>query len=762
MAGVFLSYAREDAAKAKSLARALERAGHGVWWDRHIRGGSQFAGAIEQALRNADAVLVLWSKTSVDSPWVRDEASEGRDSDRLVPVVLDGSRPPIGFRQYQSIDVSGWNGKGEPKQFGELLSAISDKAEAPADPDGAREQIPDAAATKSGKPFRITAAIIALAALAVLVIGGWLYTSRDSAAAETPTIAVLPFADLSPGGDKAYFAEGVAEAILSMLAREPGLNVIGRTSSWQFKDRSADLGAIREALGVTHVLEGSARTSGDQLRMSVRLLDASTGRQIWAEDYQRRMSNIFAVQDEIGRAVAERLKGTLAVAVRSERQVTKVDTYALYLAARAEMRERKAPNLRKALELAKQVIAADPNYAPGHAIFAEILWLLSDRIYGNIPRGQIEALARPHAMRAIRLAPRSAEGYAALGAIYVWDKPQAAVEPLRRAISLDPSRGELRLWLALAYGELGRNEEALQQYRAVTEMEPLWGTPLLSYIPALTGAGRFDEAAALLDKFESRGGSRALATRMRSEIAGMRGDYSEAARFARLAVEIDPDTIRGASALAEAYFYLGLKRQAEQMSRNWHPYVQLLISGDQARLAEAVRDAGSAIWTQPHPDLAIGALASQRDWATIANLYEKRPESAEDLCASSNLDLALNVGMALREAGRSDEAATILGCIKESLAKGARGPIRPVNLPDKRIAVLNAQISALERQPRAAFDALGRAIDLGFRTPYATGLSDFPAFDAFRSTSEYELLDARLKQLIAGERQQVLRQLRGS
>ena len=113
MASVFLSYSREDGEKAEAVAAALERLGHSVWWDRQLQGGSRFSQEIDQALKRSDAVLVLWSHSSVESAWVQDEASEGRDSGRLVPVVLDESKPPLGFRQYQLIDLSGWKGRGK-------------------------------------------------------------------------------------------------------------------------------------------------------------------------------------------------------------------------------------------------------------------------------------------------------------------------------------------------------------------------------------------------------------------------------------------------------------------------------------------------------------------------------------------------------------------------------------------------------------------------------------------------------------------------
>src|SRR5688572_27211228 len=113
MASVFLSYDHDDAAKARSIAIALEKAGHSVWWDRHIKGGSQFSMEIEQALNAAAVVVVLWSQQSVGSAWVRDEAAAGRDTGRLVPAMIDGTAPPLGFRQYQAIDLSRWKGRGK-------------------------------------------------------------------------------------------------------------------------------------------------------------------------------------------------------------------------------------------------------------------------------------------------------------------------------------------------------------------------------------------------------------------------------------------------------------------------------------------------------------------------------------------------------------------------------------------------------------------------------------------------------------------------
>lgn len=743
MASVFLSYAREDAAKARSLAGALERAGHDVWWDRHIRSGSEFAGAIEEALKRADAVLVLWSEQAVCSSWVRDEAAEGRDSGRLVAAVLDGSRPPIGFRQFQSTDLSGWTGRGVPKQVGELLSAIEEIRPDPKEPEQQIESQPQRSASRR----YVLVAAVALLIAALVAAGGWLLWGRDAAStAGTPTLAVLPFADLSPNRDKSYFSEGVAEEILSVLARDPGIRVIGRSSARQFQDSSSDLQGIRKALGVTHVLEGSARTSGDDLRMSVRLIDASDGSQVWAEDYQRKMSNIFAVQAEIGRAVAERLSGSLSRRVRDARpQSTGADTYTLYLAARAKMRERTEPALKEALRLARRVVAADPNYAPGHAIFAELIWLLSDENYGSIPIAQARQIAMRHAQRAIKLAPD------ALGTV---PPAERAVAALRKAIELDPSRGELRLWLASALQEMGRNVAALEQLRAAVAMEPIWATAVRNLANTLAASGRYEEAERVVREFESRGGAPAHAALGRSQIAWMKGDLSEAIRYSEMVTRSQPELLSASPSHPFLYHDAGLFSRATSLAKDDDPRLRLFVSGQYRELAQRVKREG--LWEQSEAWIGLDALVLTRDWAAIETLYDDRPASARDLCRHPiGMQGRIHVATALKARGRAKEAAQLLDCVRKEIDIQSDGPIRSMFFAEMWLPAASAQIHSLQGNHAAAFREMNQAYRLGFWTPHSSGLSYFPAFDSYRSTREYRDLDARLKRRTAAERQQV-------
>ncbi|MBA3576967.1 MAG: TIR domain-containing protein [Sphingomonas sp.] len=750
MASVFLSYAREDAAKAEALAAALERAGHDVWWDRHIRSGSEFAGAIEEALKRAGAVLVLWSEESVRSSWVRDEAAEGRDSGRLVAAVLDGSRPPIGFRQFQSTDLSGWTGRGTPKQVGELLSAIEEIQPNPHDQE---TRSPVKARRSASRPFVLVAAV-ALVVTALVAAGAWLFWTRDSAsAAETPTLAVLPFTDLSPQRDKAYFAEGVAEEILSVLARDPGIKVIGRSSSRQFQDSSSDLHGIRKALGVTHVLEGSTRTSGDDLRMSVRLIDASNGRQLWAEDYAKRMSNIFAVQAEIGRAVAKRLSGSLSRGARGAGpQSTAVDTYTLYLAARAKMRERTEPSLKQALQLAKRVIASDQRYAPGHALYTELLWLLSEHNYGTLPIDEVREVGKRHALLSIKLAPQQAEGHAALGVLAEGDE---AIAALKKAIELDPSRSELRLWLAGAYDDIGRNSEGLEQHRAAVAMEPIWAPAVRNLANTLAASGRYKEAEAAVREFESRGGAPAQAALNRAGTSWLAGDLSEAVRHSEAAARLQPDVLSSIPVMPLLYHDIGLFERAGALARR-EPRLRLYASGKYDDLADTVKSEG--LWGHAYEWLAIDALARIRDWASLATFYDGRTGSARQDCSDRlGTSAMIHFATAFKARARNQDAARLLDCVKKIVALQSRGPIRSQIYPGMYLAQLSAEIHALEGNGPAAFREMSRAVRLGMSTPHTLGLSFYPAFDQYRSTPEYRDLDALFKRRTSAERQQLNR-----
>jgi adenylate cyclase len=240
MARIFLSYAREDVETARKLAGALADAGETVWWDRHVHGGANFSNEIDRELKNAEVVVVLWSPASISSAWVQDEAAEGRDSGRLVPAILDSTKPPLGFRQLQCIDLSAWEKNGRKEPIDDLLEAFSKMAGSEA----------RAAAVQSG---RAPAAI---------------------------SICVLPFVNLSDDSEQEYFSDGITEDVITDLSKISALEVVARNSAFTFKGKVIDAKEVARTMDVSHVVEGSVRKSGSRLRISAQLIAGDTGRHL--------------------------------------------------------------------------------------------------------------------------------------------------------------------------------------------------------------------------------------------------------------------------------------------------------------------------------------------------------------------------------------------------------------------------------------------------------------------------------------------------
>lgn len=335
MARVFLSYAREDVETARKLAGVLADAGQTIWWDRHVHGGANFSVEIDRELKNAEVVMVLWSPASIASAWVQDEAAEGRDSGRLVPAVLDSIKPPLGFRQLQCVDLSSWNKDGRTEAINDLLLAISKIA---------------------GDE---TAAKVEVVAIPAQI-----------------SICVLPFVNLSDDSEQEYFSDGITEDIITDLSKISALEVVARNSAFTFKGRVIDAKEVARTMDVSHVVEGSVRKAGSRVRISAQLVAGDTGRHLWAERYDRDLTDIFAIQDEISHAIVEALQLTLLPEEKKaieERGTSNAEAYRLYLMARQQWVSGAFGYLRRdeAIErICRQAVTLDPGYAQAWALMA--------------------------------------------------------------------------------------------------------------------------------------------------------------------------------------------------------------------------------------------------------------------------------------------------------------------------------------------------------------------------------------------------------
>ena len=310
-------------------------------------------------------------------------------------------------------------------------------------------------------------AALCVAAAAAIVL--WIVAAQTDAVRESTSIAVLPFADLSPGRDQQYLADGIAEEILNVLSRVTTLRVIARTSSFSFRDKDADVRRIGEVLGVTHVLEGSVRKQGDRIRVSVRLVDASDGRRVWSESYDRGVGDILALQVHVARSVAAELRANLQNLADVPARGVKPEAYDLYLRGQQKMR---FDDYGEAVRYFEQAIAIDPDFIPGyHGLgLAYVMEVVDQRVSMAENRAKLREVVG----RGLHLAPDDPGllGLSAQLARYDGDI-KLAQERFATAQQKDPSNGVLRLVYPDFKLDQGHPEEALALTRRSRETDPL-------------------------------------------------------------------------------------------------------------------------------------------------------------------------------------------------------------------------------------------------------------------------------------------------
>lgn len=407
---VFLSYAHDDRVKAQRLAAALVQRNYIVWWDGLIEGGAQFAKSIREALEAADAVIVLWSKASIESDWVCDEAAQGRDRHRLVPLSLDGSLPPLGFRQYQTIDLAAWRGKADARQLDAIDRAIaSATGQAPVAP---RQSL-------SPRVDRRRAIALTAGAGAALAAGGGVLAWREGWVGSEPverSIAVLPFKNLSGDPGQAYLSEGLTEEVRTALARNAGLKVLAATTSNTARDQVESATKIAARFGVAYLLQGALQRAGDMVRVSIELTDGKTGFSQWSQRIDSKLADIFEFQTEIARRVSAAMSVTMATEDPAPGGTHNVRAYESYLRGRALFNLAKdEASDRKCRAEYENALAVDPNFALARAGLSRILSAIASNYAKASELKSLYRAAVEEAKRAIAIAPTLAEAHLALG-----------------------------------------------------------------------------------------------------------------------------------------------------------------------------------------------------------------------------------------------------------------------------------------------------------------------------------------------------------
>ena len=431
MGRVFLSYAREDVGVAKQLAACVGRAGHSVWWDHDIQGGSHFASEIDRELKAADAVVVLWSKTAVDSPWVQDEAAEGRDSGRLVPIIMGADKPPLGFRQFQSIDFNSWDGTDDEPPVKALIGALAQKC-GEAQPKNVKQPA--------------------------------------KAADRRMSICVLPFQNMSGDPEQEYFSDGISEDIITDLSKVSALSVIARNTAFTFKGQSVDVKDVAKTVGVDHVLEGSVRKAGNRVRITAQLIDGKAGDHLWADRYDRDLTDIFEIQDEISKEIVRALKIKLLPEEEQAietRGTENAQAYNLYLMARQQWVWGSWGNSRRdeiIVRMCHQAVTFDPSYADAWALMA--LSQAELRFWHGKEEDPL-----PAAERALELKPGLAEAHAVKVRYYEQQGDlDRADKELEQALKLGPDSWEVNREAARLMFGRNRMGDAVRYYAKSAEL----------------------------------------------------------------------------------------------------------------------------------------------------------------------------------------------------------------------------------------------------------------------------------------------------
>jgi tetratricopeptide (TPR) repeat protein len=476
MASLFLSYSRADIARVALLAAALERNGHTVWWDRQISGGQEFVEAIERALEAADVVIVCWTANSVRSAWVRDEAGSGRDRGRLVPVTLDGSQPPLGFRQYQTVDLSHWNESPQSPALEPLEAAIVERVSGIPPPMGQ----PYHAAFKRAHFQPLLRSSLPAVVLILLAGSGVLYWRLSAAPSRLdPKVAVGQF-----GVASANLPRGlpgmVGQEIVAAFGAENAVTVIAPGD--------------RKAESAPFVMDGSIHRLGSAVRFTVNLKSRQSGAVLWSNAYEHEAADAVAArQAAVGASQVIRC-GLWGASSYKKRMPD--EALSLYLKWCNEHWSG-STNATAELDAARRVTVAVPDFSFGWSALALAAMPLaaSQSADAEQLRNEADAAAR----KSMELDRQNPEGYMALAGLLPLVRYGKREELLKKALSVRPTECGCE---RQAYGDflasVGRMEEAAEQYERARDMRPLAPFSNLRFAQALYMVGRNDEADQIL------------------------------------------------------------------------------------------------------------------------------------------------------------------------------------------------------------------------------------------------------------------------
>ena len=592
--------------------------------------------------------------------------------------------------------------------------------------------------------------------------------ARDFSAPEN-SIAVLPFADLSRDQDQSHIADGISEEILNLLARVDGLRVAARTSSFAFRGSLEDIRTIGRLLNVRTILEGSVRTSGDRIRLTAQLINVEDGFHIWSKDYDREMTDVFQIQDEVANNIASALVESFdGLEVKPTTRTDNLAATQAYRTGRLHWWRRTPAEIQKAIGMFATALEHDAQFAPAYAAMADSWLLLA--LYGNVTILRATEKAQDMIDKALALDPESAEAFAALG-LARWQIGQmdAAESALRHAVDLNEDYIPAQLWLAGVLGQMGRFPEEHLVLEQAMARDPLNELLAVNYAANLAVRGDWETGSKLLrEQLQLRPDSSML-LRSIAKIELYNGNLVEGWKLANRAYQLEPDNPEEIATLAHAWAHLGDTEEAERLilkgletsAQNatlLRTHWETLMASRRYEEAEAlVRDLRS----QSDDTLPVAqARAFNFQLGLIALVRGDYGKARELLLAAINeedqpaysgdeVTVVTLAALACERSGDSDTARDLLDAAERKIQRG-----RLNGVDDSAIYYNEAVMLAMRKQPAMALERLRLAYERGFREQWVLEID--ARIEALRDQPEFVSLVDRVRD----DRSQALREIR--
>ena len=579
------------------------------------------------------------------------------------------------------------------------------------------------------------------------------------------SIAVLPFADLSEKTDQGHFGDGISEEILNLLAQVEGLNVAARTSSFAFRDSQDDIRKIGRLLNVSTVLEGSVRTSGERIRLTAQLINVEDGYHIWSKFYDRELTDIFAIQDEVASMIATALVESFeGLAAKPASRTDSLAASQAYRTGRLHWWRRTPGELQRAIEMFATALEHDAGFAPAYAAMADTWLLLA--MYGNVTLVKATDKAQGMIEKALAIDPESAEAFAALG-LARWQIGQmdAAESALRQAVELNEDYIPAQLWLGGVLGEVGRYPEQHLVLQQAMQRDPLNELLMVNFAGNLSTRGDWPAGREMLGGLLELRPDSTILLRFMAKMELYNGNLVGGWKLANRAYQLQPDNPEDIAVLARTWVLLGDPQEAERLvllgleSSEQNPsllmthWMTLMVSKrlEEAELLvrELMAQSGDNL---PEPlqrvfQWQLGMIAMEReDYAGARELLLAAISDEDEAAYSGDGVMIITLAaLATEQLGESAEAAVLLEKAERKIKRA-----RLNGVDDPNIYYSEAVLLTLRSEPAGAMEKLREAYNRGYREQWVmeidgrlASLRDIPEFMSLMDQIRDDINQAR-------------------